>query len=108
MLMALTQVGAIYATQTKLLQRIYIPHGDDSEIAQQHVHPMESLLLVPITVYEKGGVAAVQAAVGKSTTDGYCFLHHKDTGEILGAIIWDVTVHGHVHPEGHRVVPRGT
>jgi hypothetical protein len=106
--MALTSVGAIYATQTKLLQRVYIPHGDDREIAEQHVHPMESVLLVPLAVYRDGGAQAVQDLIGKPSTDGYCALHHKDTGEIINHIIWDVTVHGYVHPEGHRVIPRGT
>jgi hypothetical protein len=108
MLMAVTKVGAIYATQTKLLQRVFIPHGDDREIDEQHVHPKESVLFVPIEVYQTGGAQAVQALIGNPTTDGHCALHHRDTGEIIDNIIWDVTVHGHVHPDGHRVVPRGT
>jgi hypothetical protein len=106
--MAVTVVLAIYATQTKLLQRVYIPHGDDRETLEQHVHPLESFILVPLSVYEKGGAEAVQDLIGQPTTDGHCAVHHKDTGEIIDYVIWDVTVHGNMHPEGHRIVPRGT
>lgn len=51
--MARTLVGAIYATKSKLLQRVDIPHGDDSEIDQQRVGPGETLVKIPLDVYGK-------------------------------------------------------
>jgi hypothetical protein len=38
--MPITSVGAIYATRSKLLRRIYIPHADDAEIQAQYVVDM--------------------------------------------------------------------
>ncbi len=70
--MPVTQVGAIYATVSKLLQRIYVPDADDSEIAQQHVGAGETLQTVPVSTYRTGGPIAVQAAVGTPTFSGRC------------------------------------
>jgi hypothetical protein len=67
-----TQHGAIFATGSKLLQRIYIPSFNDAEIDQQFVGPGESLLKIRSNVYTNGGVPAVQAAVGTPTFSGRC------------------------------------
>ena len=107
--MAVTQVGAIYGTVSKLLQRVYVPHADDSEIARQHVEPTETLLHVPLEVYRSGGQHAVQQMIGTPTHDGHCEVIHKDTGEVIDRIIWDHTIWDpalYKHPEGHRIVPR--
>ena len=52
-------VGAIYATGSKLLQRIYVPDYDDGEIAQQYVGPGELLMLVPIETFRSGNHTAI-------------------------------------------------
>src|SRR6266853_6248533 len=70
--MAVTSVGAIYATQSKLLQRIYIPSSDDLEIQNQHLGVGETLQLIPIAIYQQGGESAVQAAVGIPEISGRC------------------------------------
>lgn len=70
--MALTSIGAIYATQSLLLQRIYIPHADDNEIAQQQVGVGETLINVPLATYEHGGAPAVQNLIGAPTFSGRC------------------------------------
>jgi len=95
-----TKVGAIYATRSKLLQRVYIP-DNDSEIAQQHLHPGETLLEVEIEVYRKGGAEAVQALIGAPSHNGVCRVLHKETGELLDRIMADPDVYR--HPDGHRV-----
>jgi|SRR6516162_866482 hypothetical protein len=100
--MAITSIGAIYATKSRLLQRVYIPHDDDSEIEQQHRHPGETLLRVPIETYRSGGAPAVQALIGTPAHDGRCIVRHKITGEILDRIIADPDIYR--HPEGHHVV----
>jgi hypothetical protein len=83
-----TQVGAIYATGSKLLQRIYIPSASNAEIAQQFVATGESLLIVPITTFRTGGVAAVQAAVGTPTFSGRSVVIDQ-TNTVTATIIAD-------------------
>jgi hypothetical protein len=70
--MAITSIGAIFATNSKLLQRIYIPHADDSEISQQPVASGETLIAVPLATFQSGSVPAVQAAIGAPTFSGRC------------------------------------
>ena len=70
--MPITSVGAIYATASKLLQRVYIPHANDSEINQQHVGAGETLTTVPLATYRQGGPGAVQALIGTPTFSGRC------------------------------------
>ena len=70
--MAVTQILAIYATKSLLLQRIYIPHADDSENGQQHVAKGESTVLLPLSMYAEGGPQAVQAAIGQPLISGHC------------------------------------
>jgi hypothetical protein len=100
--MPVTHIGAIYATKSKLLQRVYIPHDDDSEIEQQHRHPGETLLRVPIETYRNGGAPAVQALIGTPAHNGLCQVIHKGTGQILDRIIADPDIYR--HPDGHRIV----
>jgi hypothetical protein len=100
--MPITQVGAIYATRSKLLQRIYIPHADDSEIAQQHVGPGESLLTLPLGTFEAGGPPAVQRTIGTPAHNGHCKVIHKSTGKVVERIIADPELYK--HPDGHHVV----
>ncbi len=96
--MPVTNVGAIYATQSKLLQRVYVPHADDSEIAQQHVAAGETLLNVPIATYLTGGQSAVQAAIGVPTFSGRCAVV-DGTNTVVDAITADPVLY---------VDPRGT
>jgi hypothetical protein len=99
--MPVTQVGAIYATVSKLLQRVYIPHADDSEIDQQHVGASESLLKVPIATYKTGGPPAVQAAVGTPTFSGACAVV-DNTNTVISTIIADPTIYA--DPGGNTVM----
>jgi hypothetical protein len=99
--MPVTQIGVIYATRSKMLQRVYIPDGDDSEIDVQHIHPGEMLIRVPIEVYRGGGADAVQALIGKPAHSGVCRVIHRHTGKIIDRIMADPDVYR--HPDGHRV-----
>jgi|SRR5882672_12234364 len=105
-MMAIMSVGAIYATQSKLLQRVYVPSVDDSEIANQHVGVGESIVLIPMSTYVQGGGPAVQAVIGTPTITGICALvDHTDT--VVGKIIADPEIY--THPiAGHRVVLNDT
>lgn len=70
--MAVTSIGVIFAGQSKLVQRIFIPSGDDSEIAQFVAGPGERKTTMALSVYQNGGVDAVQAAIGAPTFSGRC------------------------------------
>ena len=70
--MAKTSVGAIYATGSLLLQRVYIPDFDDSEINQQFVGPGETLVQLPLVTYQTGGHPAMQTLIGTPTFSGVC------------------------------------
>jgi hypothetical protein len=83
-----TQVGAVYATGSKLLLRVYIPHGDDREIDQQPLGVGESLLRVPLTAYRTGGASAVQALIGPATFSGRCAVVDA-TNTVVNCIIAD-------------------
>jgi len=101
--MAVTSVGAIYATQSKLLQRIYVPHASDAEIDQQYVGPGESMVYVPANLYLQGGQDAVQTFVGAPTFSGRCAVVDKSTNVVIDHIIADPAIY--THPNGHRVIP---
>jgi hypothetical protein len=107
--MALTSVGAIYGTQSNHLQRIYIPDNDDSEINNQYVGPGESVMLVPISVYQNGGPDAVQAAVGPydTTVAGRCAIVSNTTLKVIDHIIADTNIYNGatgLNPDGNHVV----
>ena len=99
--MAVSYVGAIYATKSLLLQRVYIPGSHDAEIKLQHVGAGESIVWVPLSVYQKGGEAAVQARIGTPTHNGICAVIHKDTGKHIDTIIADPDIFR--HPDGHKL-----
>lgn len=99
--MAVTYVGAIYATASLLLQRVYIPHADDGEIGQQHVGRGETIIIVPIEAYRHGGAAALQALIGEPKHDGRCAVVDH-TGTVVDVIIADPDIYS--HPDGHRVI----
>jgi hypothetical protein len=101
--MPVTQVGAFYATGSKLLQRIYIPDHADSEIDQQFIAAGETLLKVPIATYQTGGHPAVQALIGAPTFSGRCALVHKTTSLVLDVIVADPVLYA--DPNGHHVIP---
>jgi hypothetical protein len=101
----ITSVAAIYATRSKLLQRICIPHADDAELDGLHLHSGESLKKIPIRIYQSGGPQAIQAEIGIPDHDGQCNVVHKETGEIIDRIIADPDVYK--HPSGHRIVLQG-
>jgi hypothetical protein len=102
--MALAHVGAIYATVSLLLQRVYIPTADDSEINAQHVGVGETLVLVPIAAYQSGGAAAVQAAIGVPTFSGRCALVAANT--VVDHIIADPALY--TDPSGRLVIAHDT
>jgi hypothetical protein len=83
-----TQVGAIYATGSKLLQRVYIPSVSNAEIAQQFIATGESLMIVPITTWRTGGEIAVQAAIGTPTFSGRSVVIDK-ANVVTDAIVAD-------------------
>jgi hypothetical protein len=89
--MPVTHVGAIYATVSKLLQRVYIPHADDSEIAQQYVAVGESVVNIPIATYQQGGAVAVQSLIGAPSFSGRCAIVSGAslTGTVLDIVTAD-------------------
>ena len=101
-MMSVTQVGAIYATGSRLLQRVYIPHADDSEIAQQHVTAGETLTSVPIATYRTGGAPAVQASIGAPTFSGRCAVVDKNSNLVTAVIIADPALYS--DPGGSLVI----
>jgi hypothetical protein len=105
--MALTSVGAIYATQSLLLQRTYIPHTDDSEINRQPIFAGETLLLVPLATYQQGGVSAVQALIGTPSITGNCVIVDPVSKLVVDRMIADVAIYNGgsgTMPDGHLVV----
>jgi hypothetical protein len=100
--MPITQVGAIYATGSRLLQRIYIPHADDSEIEQQHVASGETLRRVPLALFRDGGPPALQALIGAPMFSGRCALVHKTSKVVIDVIIADPALYA--DPDGHLVI----
>jgi hypothetical protein len=102
--MAVTSVGAIYATVSLLLQRVYIPSADDSEISAQHIGAGETLALVPIATWQSGGPQAVQAAIGIPTFSGRCAL--VAAGTVVDHIIADPAFYS--DPSGRLVIAHDT
>lgn len=98
-----TLVGAIFATKSKLLQSIYIPDKDDGEIDLVKINPGETLIKLPIAIFQDGGPVAVQEAVGQPTFSGRCAVVHKKDNAVIDVIIADPDVYH--HPDGHHVIP---
>jgi len=87
---------------SKLLQRVYIPGADDSEIAQQHVGAGETMLSVPVATYQTGGAPAVQAVIGAPTFSGRCAVVDKNSNLVVSAIIADPALYS--DPGGNLVM----
>lgn len=100
-----SKVGAIYSVRSKLLQRIYVPDAEDDEIDRQYIGAGEALMMVPLDIYRTGGAVALQSLIGEPTSDGYCAVIDKESGEIIERVIWDIELHGNKHPDGHLIVP---
>jgi hypothetical protein len=98
--MAFASVGAIYATVSKLLQRIYIPHADDSEIVQQPIRSGETLLYIPIATFQSGGAQAIQAIIGIPTFSGRCAVV-DGTNTVIALIIADPAIN--IDPRGQSI-----
>jgi hypothetical protein len=101
--MAVTQIGAIYATGSKLLQRVYVPSVNDSEIDAQHIGAGETLTHVPLATYQAGGSVAVQAALGAPSISGRCAVV-DNTNMVVDHIIADLAVFGATDPQGRLLV----
>jgi len=86
--MALTSVGAFYATVSKLLQRVFIPSVDDSEIVAQPIAAGETLGIYPLSTFQAGGPPAIQALIGAPTFSGRCAVV-DGTNTVIDAIIAD-------------------
>jgi hypothetical protein len=99
--MAVTSVGAIYATGSLLLQRIYIPDADDSEISNQFVLPGETLVRIPQSTYQLGGSAAVQAAIGTPSFSGRCVIV-DNTSTVIGSLKADPALY--TDPQGRQII----
>jgi len=97
---AVTAIGAIYATKSKLLLRMHIPDHDD-ELDQVHIGPGESMMRVPIEVFRSGNHLVVQDFIGKPTISGVCEVIHKETGDVINRIIADPELYS--DPDGHFV-----
>jgi hypothetical protein len=100
--MALTSVAAIYATGSLLLQRIYIPSGDDNEINLQHVGAGETLVRMPLSTYQTGGPVGVQAAIGIPSFSGRCAVVDGTTNTVTEHIIADPAIYSDL--QGRAVV----
>jgi hypothetical protein len=100
--MTVKHAGAIYATKSKLLLRIYVPDESDDEINRQHVGPGETLVRVPIEVFRSGDHRVVQAHIGEPAHSGVCAVVHKDTGRVIDRIVADPDLYR--HPDGHHVI----
>jgi hypothetical protein len=96
-----SHVGAIYATQSLLLQRIYVPTNSDSEIAQQYVAPGESIISVPLATFQQGGAAAIQALIGIPTFSGRCAVVNS-SNVVIDHVIADPALY--TDPRG-QVIP---
>ena len=99
----ITSVAAIYATNSKLLQRIVVPDNDDAELDQYPPGPGESLLLVPIENYRVTGAVGAQEVIGPPTFSGVCAVVDKDTNLVIDRIIADPELYA--SPDGHAVIP---
>jgi len=86
--MALTSVGAFYATVSKLLQRVFIPSVDDSEIVAQPIAGGETLGIYPLATFQAGGPAAIQALIGAPTFSGRCVVV-DGTNTVIDSVIAD-------------------
>jgi hypothetical protein len=100
---AITKVGVFYAIGTKLVQRIYIPTTNDSEIDQQFILPGEAVLKVPIETYRSGGPVAMQAVVGAPTFSGRCVVVDKITHQVTAVITADPVLFP-ADPSGNAVI----
>jgi hypothetical protein len=98
--MALTSVGAIYATGSLLLQRIYIPQLDDIEIDQQYVAAGETLVKLPLATFDEGQ-AAVQAAIGTPSFSGRCAVVNS-SNVVIALIVADPAIY--TDPNGNQVI----
>ena len=88
----MTSIGVIFAGQSKLVQRIFIPSLDDSEIAQFVAGPGERKTTMALSVYQDGGPAAVQATVGTPTFSGRCAVVDQ-TNTVIDLIMADPTLY---------------
>ena len=91
----------IYATGSKLLQRIYLPHASDDEIDRQHVGAGETLVRVPMEIFRRGQ-DAIQAFIGTPAHSGVCCVVHKETKRVIDRIIADPELYQ--HPDGHHII----
>ena len=60
-------VAAIYATKSKHLLRIYVPHEEEDEDVQfnrQHLRSGETLIRVPMEVFQSGNHTVIQDIIG--------------------------------------------
>lgn len=99
--MSITNVGAIYATVSKLLQRVYVPSLSDAEISQQYVADGETLQNVSLAVFQKGGLVAVQAAIGVPSISGRCAII-DGTNVCIDVIIADPAIYA--DPNGNQLI----
>ena len=101
--MPVTKVAAIYATRSKLLQRIIVPDNDDKELDQYPPGEGESVAFIPIDTYRKTGAIGAQEIIGQPTFSGVCAVVDKDTNLVIDRIIADPELYA--SPEGHAVIP---
>jgi hypothetical protein len=94
-------VGAIHATKSLLLQRVYIPSFSDDEIDAQWVGPGETLLRLPLDGYVHGGAAYAQAMIGPAAITGRCAVIDANN-VVVDLLMADPDIY--CHPSGQRVV----
>ena len=101
--MSITKVAAIYATGSKLLQRIVVPDYDDKELDRYPPGQGESVVFISIDTYRKTGAIGALEIIGPPTFSGVCAVVDKCTNLVIERIIADPEIYA--HPDGHAVIP---
>jgi hypothetical protein len=95
-------VGAVYATRSKLLLRVYIPDHWLDDINDHPIAQGETLMRVPYDLHFHGGAKFLQSIIGIAAHSGRCALVHKDTKKVINVIVADPDLYH--HPDGHLTI----
>lgn len=97
------KIGVVYSANSKIPRRIVVPHpGDEWEIDQHEITDGESILHLPgdhphALEEIKKSIAAYHGIDHKSIPSGRTVVVHRETNEILDAIMADPEIDEHEH-----------